>query len=119
MYRIVVFPNICEPCLVVKRRVYVACATLLLCATLVCRNVCLCDTRLRNTRHVAPAARCPAHRHPRLQVVDQIRNQRDQDEQDQDDQEDDNVALHLGMICCESTSEDRRPKVVWMSVGYR
>lgn len=51
---------------------------------------------LRNARHVAPTARCPADRHPCLEVVDQVCDQCDQDEQDQDDQEDDNVALHLG-----------------------
>ena len=55
--------------------------------------------RLRNTRHIAPTARCPSDCHPRLKVVDQVCDQGDQDEQDQDDQEDDNVALHLGGEC--------------------
>lgn len=56
----------------------------------------LCQTHLAlcHRSHVAPTARCPTDRHPRLQVVDQVRNQRDQDEEDQDDEEDDDVALH-------------------------
>ena len=53
--------------------------------------------RLRHAGHVAPTARRrPAHRHARLQVVNQVGDERDEDEEDQDDQEDDDVALHFG-----------------------
>ena len=61
--------------------------------------------------HVAPAARRrAAHRHARLQVVDQVGDQRDEDEEDQNDQEDDDVALHLGGLAERLGSE---AWVVW------
>ena len=60
--------------------------------------------RLRHAGHVAPTARRrPAHRHARLQVVNQVGDERDEDEEDQDDQEDDNVALHLDVCVCEES----------------
>lgn len=51
--------------------------------------------RLR-LRHVAHARRCAADCHARLQVVDEVADERDEDEEDEDDEEDDDVALHGG-----------------------
>jgi len=61
------------------------------------RLMSVMEIGLCHAGHVAPTARRrAAHRHARLQVVDQVGDQRDEDEEDQDDQEDDDVALHLG-----------------------